>query len=755
MVDDEPLMRRVIGRHLTAAGCAVTFASNGEEALARLREAHPDVVVSDVNMPGIDGFELLKRVRSEPSTEAVPVILITARGDTEDIVAGLGLGADDYLVKPFAQRELLARVRVKIERPPVPAANLTRDRPTGLMSNTAFIEELEREVARARKTKRTGVLAYIEMHELARLRTRFSSTVLDQIELQVVALITEGAGALDLLGHDEHDRFMHLMPETSGADSRRRLVDIMDRVARHEFFAADERFHITPVVGYVEFGADSDPKKVAEQCSIATQNAERQLDLLPLAYNPKMQPIKRPRAPGATGLMRVLASLPVQILITQVLAFAIPLGIYLLLNAVGIDITPVVYVVVVIALLITATLIWVEGFLALRRVHPPHLAEDEYVPATAIIAAYLPNEAATIVETIKAFQRIDYAAGLQIILAYNTPRPLPVENTLREMARADHRFRAIAVEGSESKAQNVNAALSEATGEFIGIFDADHHPDPHCFRRAWRWLASGYDAVQGHCMVRNGHQTWISRLVAVEFEAIYSVSHPGRTRLHDFGIFGGSNGYWKAEVLRETRMHATMLTEDIDSSIRALLDGRRVGSDPLIVSRELAPVTLLALWHQRNRWAQGWFQVSYHYILRGLRSHKLSLRQKLGLFHLLAWRETYPWITNQIVPIIVFWSIKYGFHHIYWFVPLFVMTTLFTLGTGPAQVIFVWRLAHRDIRRHRSWLVGYLLESTVFYTSLKNLISVVAQLNEAMQQRKWMITPRSARAAATAAERRG
>ena len=121
---------------------------------------------------------------------------------------------------------------------------------------------------------------------------------------------------------------------------------------------------------------------------------------------------------------------------------------------------------------------------------------------------------------------------------------------------ADPRFRAIRVEGSESKAQNVNAALSETTGEFIGIFDADHHPEPNGFRRAWRWLDSGYDIVQGHCAVRNGDETWVSRMVAVEFEAIYAVSHPGRARLHHFGIFGGSNGYWKAHLLHAIRMVA-------------------------------------------------------------------------------------------------------------------------------------------------------------------------------------------------------
>ncbi len=414
---------------------------------------------------------------------------------------------------------------------------------------------------------------------------------------------------------------------------------------------------------------------------------------------------------------------------------------------------PIAYVVVVVALLVTAVLIWIEGLLALRPKHPPALPEEGYVPATAIIAAYLPNEAATIIETIRSFQRVDYPAGLQIVLAYNTPRPMPVEDTLKEMSRNDPRLKVVRVDGSESKAQNVNAALSEATGEFIGIFDADHHPDPLCFRRAWRWLASGYDIVQGHCVVRNGEETWVSRMVAVEFESIYAVSHPGRARLHDFGIFGGSNGYWKAHLLHETRMHAFMLTEDIDSSIRALLEGRRIASDPLLVSRELAPVTLGALWNQRMRWAQGWFQVSYHYLFRGLASRHVTFRQKLGLIHLLTWRELYPWIANQMIPIIIFWALKFGgVERIDWLVPIFVMTTIFTLGTGPAQTLLAWRLANLDIRRHGGWFLYYLVVSSLFYTGFKNLIAVVAQVNEALQQRRWMVTPRGARIAATAAE---
>jgi cellulose synthase/poly-beta-1,6-N-acetylglucosamine synthase-like glycosyltransferase len=348
-----------------------------------------------------------------------------------------------------------------------------------------------------------------------------------------------------------------------------------------------------------------------------------------------------------------------------------------------------------------------------------------------------------VVETVEAFLRVDYPAPLQIILAYNTPRDLPVEILLRQIAERDPRFVPLRVEQSTSKAQNVNAALAEVRGEFVGVFDADHHPDPGSFTRAWRWLSNGYDVVQGHCVVRNGDETWVARMIAVEFEAIYAVAHPGRARLHQFGIFGGSNGYWKTDLLRQTRMHGFMLTEDIDSALRVVEAGYKIASDPHLVSRELAPVTLKALWNQRMRWAQGWFQVSLKHLWPALRSSKLSLRQKLGFIHLLGWREIYPWLSPQIFPIIVFWLWWYGPDRMDWLVPIFVLTSLFTLSTGPGQALFAYLLAVPELRRRKGWFVWYLLIASLFYTEYKNLIARVAQIKEAMQERAWKVTPRA------------
>jgi hypothetical protein len=119
-----------------------------------------------------------------------------------------------------------------------------------------------------------------------------------------------------------------------------------------------------------------------------------------------------------------------------------------------------------------------------------------------------------------------------------------------------------------------------------------------------------------------------------------------------------------------------------------------------------------------------------------------------------------PGATNQKIDASVlvveddFWAIKFGgVEKIDWLVPLFVMTTIFTLGTGPGQALLAFSLAHPDIRRHRGWFAYYLVMSSLFYTGFKNLVAAVAQVNEAMQQQRWKVTPRSARAAASAAER--
>jgi hypothetical protein len=195
-------------------------------------------------------------------------------------------------------------------------------------------------------------------------------------------------------------------------------------------------------------------------------------------------------------------------------------------------------------------------------------------------------------------------------------------------------------------------------------------------------------------------------------------------------------------------MRGFMLTEDIDSSLRVVQDGGRIVSDPGLVSTELAPDTAKALWNQRLRWAQGWSQVSLRHLARTAR-RPLSPRQRLGAAHLLGWRELYPWISLQIAPLFAYWILR-GEPPIDWFVPVFVLTTVFTLSVGPAQVWYAWRFAEPSIKQHRRWFWLHLLAATIAYTEIKNVIARTAHIKEAMRERKWKVTPRAVRPTAVA-----
>ena len=113
VVDDEPKITQLVRDYLERAGFVVRSARDGPEALMRARTDRPDLVVLDLGLPGLDGFDVTRRLRHDSS---VPIIMLTARDDESDTLVGLELGADDYVTKPFSPRELVARVRAVLRR---------------------------------------------------------------------------------------------------------------------------------------------------------------------------------------------------------------------------------------------------------------------------------------------------------------------------------------------------------------------------------------------------------------------------------------------------------------------------------------------------------------------------------------------------------------------------------------------------------------------------------------------------------------
>lgn len=740
---------------LANAGYQVLTAATSDEARSHTLRVIPDVIVVESKSLNADIKVFADWLRSDPLRSLVPVIFADAQADTQrarDVIPAFDHNIDMFVAYPLDAEELVARVTSVTQRVPAPRSAAITDLKTGAYTDTIVSAETALELARPHRGQTLGCLIVLALHELGAITERFGRGARVETQRQVREILEDFVAPLGIVGKN-NDRFIMTIPETNANKLRRNLRRLIHEITARSFKVSNHNLRLTPVVGFTELDPQRTPRDVEARANAACNAALDQLDLEPVEFNPALHPRtiqSSKRLPGAV-VTRLWGRIkePVQIILPLVVMFSLPFALYVWTGQHGFNLAAPVYLVVVASLLLTAIMIWAEAFMAIKPTDPPgmHTAEperdarSEYPQASAIVAAYLPNEAATIEETIEAFLANDYPK-LQVVLAYNTPYNMPVETRLAEMARHDPRFTPYRVQGSTSKAQNVNSAIKILTGEFVGIFDADHHPAPNSFRRAWRWIAAGYDVVQGHCVVRNGETSWVARMVAIEFEAIYAVSHPGRTRLHTFGIFGGSNGYWRTELLRATRMHGFMLTEDIDSSMRLIQRGHKIATDRDLRSTELAPLSLRALWNQRMRWAQGWVQVSVKHQLRMFGSHKLNLRQKIGTWFLLMWREFYIWISLQIVPILIYAFYKGGFASVDWFVPVFVATTLITLSVGPAQTLFAYILADPLIKPHRNWFWAFLVESTFFYTEFKNAISRTAQAKQIMHERKWKVTPR-------------
>jgi hypothetical protein len=182
--------------------------------------------------------------------------------------------------------------------------------------------------------------------------------------------------------------------------------------------------------------------------------------------------------------------------------------------------------------------------------------KDEEVPIIDIvIVAYLPNEQDIIVDrTLYAVQQLVYPTDrLRINIVYNTPRPMPeLQTELHGLTEKFSNLRVTQVPNSKSKADNVNYFLSlDIKTDVIAIFDCDHYPHPY----GPRWAAERFvqnkdvDVVQGRCVVFNADHSVLTSMVAVEFDKIYAVSHPGRAEMWQFGLFCGSNGYCKSPSL--------------------------------------------------------------------------------------------------------------------------------------------------------------------------------------------------------------
>lgn len=159
IVEDEPAQLEVLHYNITAAGYRVTTATDGEDAVLKVAEESPDLILLDWMLPGLSGIELCRRFKSQADSRQTPIIMLSARGEEADKVMGLEMGADDYVSKPYSISELIARIR----------ANLRRSRPAGAGVTLTF-EDISLD-PETHKVHRGGVLLKLGPTEFRLLTT--------------------------------------------------------------------------------------------------------------------------------------------------------------------------------------------------------------------------------------------------------------------------------------------------------------------------------------------------------------------------------------------------------------------------------------------------------------------------------------------------------------------------------------------------------------------------------------------------------
>ena len=128
VVEDEADILEVIEYNLAREGYRVISARDGESGVRSARRDSPDLVLLDLMLPGLDGIEVCRRLKADPVTSAIPIIMVTAKGEESDVVLGLGVGADDYVTKPFSPKELIARLQAVLRRSPLRSVGQTDER---------------------------------------------------------------------------------------------------------------------------------------------------------------------------------------------------------------------------------------------------------------------------------------------------------------------------------------------------------------------------------------------------------------------------------------------------------------------------------------------------------------------------------------------------------------------------------------------------------------------------------------------------
>ena len=259
VVDDSEFIHELVRARLREEGLQVEHQLTGEDGLRHAIEVRPDLILLDIELPDLNGFEVCRRLKERAETRTIPVIFLTGQSDTEAKVRGLDLGAVDYVIKPFDEVELRARVRAALRTKRLQDLLQQQsflDGLTGLWNRGYLDHRLEGELNIARRYERRLSLLLGDIDHFKRVNDTFGHLTGDVVLEEVGQLIRKNMRSCDVAARYGGDEFAILLPDTSPAGVERLVDRLRQEIAEHAFSC--NHLNVTVSIGVATFEPEGD-----------------------------------------------------------------------------------------------------------------------------------------------------------------------------------------------------------------------------------------------------------------------------------------------------------------------------------------------------------------------------------------------------------------------------------------------------------------------------------------------------------------
>jgi diguanylate cyclase (GGDEF)-like protein len=280
VIDDDVFSASLIDNCLRSAGFMSSYVSDPSQALTVIHSELPDLIIMDVVMPGIDGFDLCRRVRAHPALALTPVIFVTRKGDVEQRVLGLEVGGNDYISKPFEPQELVARVRSHLSRLATLRDMAIRDSLTRCYNHKYFKVRLEQELARAKRYKSDVALALLDIDHFKTVNDSHGHPAGDAVLATIADLVSAGVRSTDVVSRYGGEEFGILLVHAGAAEAQIITNRIRERVQKHAFEvhqlgqADSHQLAVTVSIGVAQMKAEDTPQSLLERTDAALYEAK-------------------------------------------------------------------------------------------------------------------------------------------------------------------------------------------------------------------------------------------------------------------------------------------------------------------------------------------------------------------------------------------------------------------------------------------------------------------------------------------------